>query len=251
MTAPSATAVIIDDEAACITALQAMLARRHPGVALVGTAVDVPSGVALLKEKRPDLLFLDVELGDMTGFDLLKAIAPLRPQVIFTTAHESYAVKAIRFNALDYLLKPIDPEELDDAVNKAVRERGGHLAAPDRIAPLLGTLMSDRQLALPDAGGLVVLHLDDILYCTSDNNYTSVHVRGDKKPVVVSRPLSEFDAFLGGQGFVRIHQSHLINRKHIRRYVKGEGGEVIMGDGANLPVSRRQKAGLMEALERL
>ncbi|MCC6401586.1 MAG: response regulator transcription factor [Flavobacteriales bacterium] len=251
MSGTRTTAAIIDDEAICITALEGLLRRRHPELDLVGTAADVPGGVALVKDKRPDLLFLDVELGDMTGFDLLKAIAPLRPQVVFTTAHESYAVKAIRFNALDYLLKPIDPEELDDAVNKAVRERVGHASAPDRIAPLLGTLMSDRQLALPDAGGLVVVHLDDILYCTSDNNYTSVHVRGDKKPLVVSRPLSEFDAFLGGQGFVRIHQSHLINRKHIRRYVKGEGGEVIMSDGANLPVSRRQKAELMEVLERL
>lgn len=245
------TAVIVDDEQHCRDALSGLLQRKHPEIELLGMATNVPEGIELLSKVKPKVLFLDIEMGKQTGFDLLQAIGPDRPHVIFTTAHEGYAVKAIRFNALDYLLKPIDPEELDDAVNKAVRERVGHASAPDRIAPLLGTLMSDRQLALPDAGGLVVVHLDDILYCTSDNNYTSVHVRGDKKPLVVSRPLSEFDAFLGGQGFVRIHQSHLINRKHIRRYVKGEGGEVIMSDGANLPVSRRQKAELMEVLERL
>lgn len=244
------TGVIIDDEAVCITSLKGLMQRRHPEVELLGTAQRIPEGIALVKAKRPDILFLDIEVGDMTGFDLLKAIAPLRPQVIFTTAHESYAVKAIKFNALDYLLKPIDPAELDDAVCKALSEKDAP-AGPDRIAPLLGTLMSDRQIALPDSNGLSVVHIDDILYCTSDNNYTSVYTRGDKKPVVVSRPLSEFGAFLGNQGFVRIHQSHLINRKHIRRYVKGEGGEVIMTDGANLPVSRRQKTELMDVLERL
>lgn len=247
---PQPSAVIIDDEAICIASVQGLMKRRHPEVEIVGTASDVPTAIALVKAKRPDILFLDVEIGDMTGFDMLKGIAPLRPHVIFTTAHESYAVKAIRFNALDYLLKPIDPQELDDAVHKALREKDD-TAGPDRIAPLLGMLMSDRQLALPDANGLSVVHLDDILHCNSDNNYTEVYMRGEKKPLVVSRPLSEFDAFLSSQGFVRIHQSHLINRKHIRRYVKGEGGEVIMNDGTNLPVSRRQKADLMEALERL
>lgn len=245
------TAVIVDDEAICITSLKGLLTRRHPNLTIAGTAQDVPSGVELVKRTGPAILFLDIEVGDRTGFDLLKGIAPLNPQVIFTTAHESYAVKAIRFNALDYLLKPIDPAELDDAVNKALRQLEKPADEADRMAPLLGTVMGDRQLALPDAGGLSVVHLDDILYCNSDNNYTEVVVRGEKKPLVVSRPLSEFDAFLNGQGFVRIHQSHLINRKHIRRYVKGEGGEVIMSDGTNLPVSRRQKADLMEALERL
>jgi len=245
------TAVIIDDEAICIASLQAMLKRRHPVLELLGTAQDVPTGIDLVRTTKPDVIFLDIEIGDRTGFDLLKAIAPHDPHVIFTTAHEGYAVKAIRFNALDYLLKPIDPFDLDDAVHKAVREREQDAGGNDRMAPLLGTLLGDRQIALPDAHGLSVVHLDDILYCNSDNNYTEVHVRGDKKALVVSRPLSEFDAFLSGQGFVRIHQSHLINRKHIRRYVKGEGGEVIMSNGANLPVSRRQKADLMEALERL
>ena len=244
------TALIVDDEAMSRDTLGALLNERHPAIEVLGMATDVPSGIAMTREKRPDILFLDVEMGRMTGFDLLKAIAPQRPHVVFTTAHESYAVRAIRFNAVDYLLKPVVPEELDDAVNKAIGELTGGKRTGD-VPALLGTLVSDRQIALPLSNGLAVLHLDDILYCNSDNNYTEVYVRGEKKPHVISRPLSEFDTFMAPQGFVRIHQSHLVNRKHIKRYVKGEGGEVVMGDGKNLPVSRRQKAGLMEALEKL
>ncbi len=124
-------------------------------------------------------------------------------------------------------------------------ERSGDVPA------LLGSVVSDRQIALPVNDGLAVLHLDDILYCSSEDNYTEVYVRGEKKPQLISRSLSSFGRFLAPQGFVRIHQSHLVNRKHIKRYIKGEGGEVVMIDGCTLPVSRRQKAELMEALEKL
>jgi len=244
------TAVIVDDEAQCRETLSALLAERHPEIRIAGIANDVPSGAALVRSEQPDILFLDVEMGRMTGFDLLKTIAPLRPTVIFTTAHEGYAVRAIRFSALDYLLKPVVPEELDDAVHKALANTGPE-PQNGAIPTLLGNLDNERQIALPMADGLCMVQLDDILYCNSDNNYTEVHARGEKKPLVVSRPLSEFASFLLPQGFVRIHQSHLVNRKHIKRYVRGEGGEVIMADGMNLPVSRRQKGELMEALGRL
>lgn len=244
------TAAIVDDEAQSRENLHDLLRRRHPGIQLLGMGHDVPSGIALVRERRPALLFLDIEMGEMTGFDLLKALTVPRPHVIFTTAHEGYAVKAIRFNALDYLLKPIVPTELDDAVNKAMTG-SGRTAAPDNIPALLGSVVSERQMALPVTDGLVVVQMDEMLYCKSDDNYTEVYMRTEKKPYVISRPLSEFDAFLQHQGFVRIHQSYLINRKHIKRYIKGEGGEVIMANDAHLPVSRRQKAALMEALERI
>jgi len=244
------TALIVDDEAQCRDTLSSLLAERHPNIYVIGIANDVPSGTALALAHMPDLLFLDVEMGRMTGFDLLKAIAPHRPHVIFTTAHEGYAVRAIRFNAVDYLLKPVVPEELDDAIHRALIALGG-TKSPADVTSLLHQVANDRQIALPTSEGLTMVQIEEILYCSSDNNYTEVYLRDEKKPQVVSRPLSEFDAFLVQQGFVRIHQSHLVNRKHIKRYVKGEGGEVIMRDGKNLPVSRRQKAELMEVLERL
>jgi len=245
--APSA--VIIDDEALCREQLLDLLRQRHPGLRIVGQASTVPEGIALVRSTKPEIIFLDIEIGGMTGFDLLKAISPQQPHIIFTTAHESYAVKAIRFNALDYLLKPIVASELDDAVYKAQRSADSG-KAPD-VPGLLGSVLSDRQIALPISNGLVVVHLDDILHCSSDKNYTEVFVRGEKKPYVISKPLGDFDAFLADQGFIRIHQSHLVNRKHIKRYVRGEGGEVVMSDGTNLPVSRRQKAELIEMLDRL
>lgn len=243
------TAVIVDDESHARENLLGLLGERHPEVDVIATASDVPTGIKLIRSTVPALLFLDVEMGSMTGFDLLKAIAPMQPRVIFTTAHEGYAVRAIRFNAIDYLLKPIVPEELDDAVNRVLQQLRQGTPGGD-VPALLGSMEDERQLALPLGNGLAVVRLEDILYCNSDDNYTEVHVHGERKPFVVCKPLASFDAFLKPRGFVRIHQSHLINRRHIRRYIRGEGGEVVMSDGTNLPVSRRQKAELLEALER-
>ncbi len=244
------TALIVDDEPVFRELIATLLAQRFPNIAVAGSAGSVQEGADLMREHKPDLLFLDVELGGMTGFDLLKRIGPAAPLVVFVTAHEGYAVRAIKFNALDFLVKPFGAEEFDEAVNKALarldREpRGSTLPA------LLGSVVSDRQIALPDAKGLTVLHLDDILHCTSDDAYTYVHSRTEKKSILVTRPLSLFDEFLTEKGFVRIHQSHLVNSKHIKRYIRGEGGEVVLSDNTNLPVSRRLKAQLMEVLERI
>ncbi|HOP44929.1 MAG TPA: response regulator [Flavobacteriales bacterium] len=245
-----ATAVIVDDEPRFQELIAGLLASRFTNVQLIGRAGSVQEGAELVNATHPDLLFLDVELGKMTGFDLLKRLSPPEPIVVFATAHAGYAVKAIKFNALDYLVKPFDAEEFDEAVTKALRrlEENGR---PQRIPGLLGSMVSDRQIALPDAKGLNVLHLDDILHCSSDNAYTNVHVRTEKKPILVTRPLSLFDDYLTDKGFVRIHQSHLVNHKHIKRYIRGEGGEVVLSDDTHLPVSRRMKGQLMEMLERI
>lgn len=240
---------IIDDEPQFRELVATLLKNRFPEVEVVCTAGDVPAGSAMVKEKRPDLLFLDVELGGLTGFDLLKRIAPHEPLVIFVTAHEGYAVRAIKFNALDFLVKPYTPDEFDEAVNKALRKLEG--ARPPVLQALLGSVVSDRQVAIADGKGLTVLHLDDILHCSSTDAYTLVHTRTDKKPMLVTRPLALFDEFLADKGFVRIHQSHLVHRKHIKRYIRGEGGEVVLSDGTNLPVSRRLKTELMKVLEKI
>ncbi|MCB9194213.1 MAG: response regulator transcription factor [Flavobacteriales bacterium] len=247
----SITAIILDDEPGFRAGLRTMVGRRFPDVRIIGEAGTVPEGTDLVLTLRPDLLFLDVEMGTLTGFDLLRRIEPFRPQVIFTTAHEDHAIRAIKFHALDYLLKPIDEEELMQAVvqaMKALRER----ASDDRIAGLLGSVVSDRQVALPVSDGIEIMHLDDILYCKSDDNYTEVHFReGLGKPLVICRPLKELDELLDGRGFIRIHQSYLVNIKHIKRYHRGLGGELTLTNGRRLPVSKRKKEGLMDALDRL
>lgn len=216
-------------------------------------ATSVPEGVALLGKVKPKILFLDIDMGDQTGFDLLQALGPDRPHVIFTTAHEGYAVKAIRFSALDFLLKPIDPDELESAIAKVLQlERTPQ--TPDQFMALMKNLTqpktADRRIALPVADGLEMVDVDNITYCESDSNYTVVH-QTDKKRLVISRTLKEFEDILDPERFVRVHHSYLINVKHITKYIRGEGGEVIMSDGTNVAVSRRKKQELMDSLARL
>lgn len=247
------TAVIVDDEEHCREALSGLLARKHPDIPLLGMATNVPEGTAMVGKLNPKILFLDIEIGKQTGFDLLQAMGPDRPHVIFTTAHEGYAVKAIRFSALDYLLKPVDPEELDQAIAK-VRQAERTPQSPDQFLSLLKNLSqpkdADRRIALPVADGLEMVDVGNITYCESDGNYTVVH-RHETKRLLISRTLKEFEDILDPTQFVRIHHSFLVNVKHVKKYIRGEGGEVIMSDGTNVAVSRRKKQELMDSLGRL
>ncbi|HPF91128.1 MAG TPA: LytTR family DNA-binding domain-containing protein [Flavobacteriales bacterium] len=246
------TAVIVDDEEAPRNLILNMLKRKHPEVRLLGAADDVPSGIELVRKTDPQVIFLDIELKDKTGFDLLRALGNHRPHVIFTTAHESYAVKAIRFSALDYLLKPIDAQELTEAIAKAMEATRVNEKPPmvDMLLRNIDRSIGDRVIALPVSDGLELVHVNEIIVCESDSNYTTLHLRDDKR-MVISRTLKEFEDLLGEQDFIRVHNSYLISRKHIRKYVKGEGGEAIMSNGMSIAVSRRKKQELMDALERL
>lgn len=246
------TAVIVDDEESPRTMLAGLLQRRHPEVNVLGTAVDVPTGLELVRRTSPQILFLDIELKDKTGFDLLKGLGEQRPHVIFTTAHEGYAVRAIRFSALDFLLKPIDAIELQEAITKAeqvIRTAEKPLMV-DMLLKNIDRSIGERVIALPVSDGLELVHVNEIVVCESDSNYTTLYLRDDKR-LVISRTLKEFEDLLGEQDFIRVHNSHLISRKHIKKYIKGEGGEVIMSNGMNIAVSRRKKPELMLALERL
>ncbi|MEZ4759900.1 MAG: LytTR family DNA-binding domain-containing protein [Flavobacteriales bacterium] len=249
----SLTAVIIDDEAHCQEALGGLLASEHADVQLLGTAGSVEAGLELIGSRKPDIIFLDVELGDRTGFDLLEALGADRPHVIFTTGHESYAVKAIRFSALDYLLKPVDADELAEALGKAEAQQRTPQTAEQFLSLMQNLARTDGaggKLALPVSDGLELVDPAEILYCESDSNYTVVHQQG-KKRLVISRTLKEFEDMLKDRGFVRVHHSYLINTRHVKKYIRGEGGEVIMEDGTNVAVSRRKKQELMDSLARL
>lgn len=246
------TAVIVDDEERARKALISLVASELPHLELLGIADGLESGIELVTTQRPVILFLDIELGDRTGFELLEALGADRPHVIFTTAHEGYAVKAIRFSALDYLLKPIEPGELVIAVGKAI----GASRMPqqqNQFAALLQNLEQPKapvkRLALPVAEGLTMVDVHDILYCQSDGHFTTVSLH-DKKPVVINRNIGQLEDLLGPAEFVRVHHSHFVALRHVSRYVKGDGGEVIMSDGTRLEVSKRKKADLMARLGR-
>lgn len=249
---PSLTAVIVDDEESPRNMLSGLLQRRHPELQILGLATDVPTGIELIRRTAPQLVFLDIELKEKTAFDLLRDLGEQSPHVVFTTAHENYAVRAIRFSALDYLLKPIDPVELSVAIAKArkVVRITDKPAMVDMLLKNIDRSTGERIIALPVSDGLELVHVSEIIVCESDSNYTTLFMR-DNKRLIISRTLKEFEDLLGEQDFIRVHNCHLINKKHIKKYIKGEGGEVMMSNGMNIAVSRRKKPELMLALERL
>lgn len=242
---------IVDDEESSRRNLLRLLDRHHPEVKVLGVAEDVPSGVELVGRTKPDVLFLDIDMGGQTGFDLLRGLTGRRPHVIFTTAHESYAVTAIKFSALDYLLKPIGQADLAEAVAKA-RSAVQAERQDDQYEALLKNMdrnQADRVLALPVQDGLEMVHVNEVVVCEADAQYTTLYMR-DKTKMVISRALGEFEALLGDERFIRVHHGHLVNRAHIKKYVRGEGGEVIMSNGMNVAVSKRKKADLLAGMDK-
>ncbi|PUZ29499.1 DNA-binding response regulator [Chitinophaga parva] len=241
-------ALIVDDEQHCIEALQTMLQKKCPGVTVVAGARSVKEARTLVEELQPDLVFLDVEMPHQNGFELLKLFDKINFDVIFTTAYEQYALKAIKFNALDYLLKPFSIKELQDAIEKFREKRSGSLPREANDSPLevflqnMKTLQQNhKKIALPTINGLVFMPVQNIVRCESTGNYTKIFFT-DKKHLMVSKPLKEFEELLTDINFFRIHNSHLINLQQMQSYIQGEGGFALMSDGTQVEVSRRRKA---------
>ena len=210
---------------------------------LKAIATSGQEGIEAIIQNKPDLVFLDIELGDMTAFEMLERLEQVDFQVIFTTAHDHYAVKAIRHSAVDYLMKPIGRDELLAAVARAEKN-------PNRILREQVSLLTNQshpkssplseKIALTTSDGLIFIKTADIVRCESDRMYTIVTlVKGDK--VMVSKPMGQLEEILEGQGFFRVHNSHLINMNNIRQYVRTDGGYVIMDDGATVSVARNRK----------
>ena len=244
-------AIIIDDEPNAREKLQLMTERYCKDVVIAATAKDAEEGLAAIKEHAPDLIFLDIEMPVLTGFDMLKQIPEINFEIIFTTAHDQYAIKAIRFSALDYLLKPIDLDQLQQAVQKAAErrtEKSSALQYQSLKANLHKPHAAMDQLAVPAQTGMIFLKVSDIIYCEADSNYTRI-ILNDKRKIVSTRTLKEYEEMLDDNGFIRIHHSWLINKAHVKQYIKGEGGQVIMNDGTSLDVSRRKKDHVIERLK--
>jgi len=241
-------AIIVDDEPYCCEALAILLERYCPQVDVTGSYHSGDEALVAIREQRPQLLFLDIEMPRMNGFELLEKIKEIPLQLIFTTSYDQYAIKAIRFSALDYLLKPIDREELQRSVQK-VEQR---LLFPMQIDLLLQKLQYPthhfNRIAIPTMEGMQMVPVDHILYCTSDSNYTILSLK-DQQKVVASRTLKEIEELLEDYSFLRVHHSSLINLNEVNKYVKGEGGYLIMSDGASVNVSRSRKESLLKKLQ--
>ncbi|MEY4595436.1 MAG: hypothetical protein RIQ47_1846 [Bacteroidota bacterium] len=233
---------IIEDESFSFELLKDLLVQVAPEWEVEGPCTTISQAIDQIKKHRPQLVFLDVELADGSGFEVLKALEPIDFDVIVTTSHDKYAIQAIKHRALDYLLKPFQREELLEAMGKIVRRVK---VEPDKlIKPPAGTL---KNLALPTSEGLVFIKIDEIIRLESERNYSEFFLEGNRK-VVVTRSLKEYEELLTPMGFFRIHHSHIVNLNQIVRYVRGEGGYVTMSDGSSVDVSRRRKEEFLSLL---
>lgn len=250
-TTPEGPAVlIVDDEHHCIQTLEAMLRKIHREWTRIRHCDSAAAARQIIPEFQPELVFLDVEMPYSNGFDLLATLPEVCFDVIFTTAHENYAIKAIKFNALDYLLKPYSMKELDSAVLRFLTKR---TATPDRPNPAMASFLSNLQqsasrpkkMALPTLNGLIFVPLENIVRCEASDNYSKVFTR-DGTSHLVSKTLKELEYLLEDLQFFRVHYSHLINLEHMKKYVQGNGGYVLMTDGSTIEVSRRRKGDFLK-----
>jgi two-component system LytT family response regulator len=244
-------ALIIDDENRTRELIAKMITSFGFDIEAIPAGENVQSGIKAIEEIKPDIVFLDIQMPDGTGFDVLKSVKEKNFEVVFITAHEEFAIKAIKFSALDYLLKPIDPMELKAAVEKAMKtinekkEDSQFDALQNNIQP-----NQKRRLVLKTQESVYVVELDEIIRCEADRNYTSFFLSGGKK-ILVSKTLKEYETLLSSHNFLRVQQSHLINLDYVDRYDKGNGGSVVMKDGSEVPLSPAKREVFFKILENL
>ena len=242
-------AIIIDDEPYCCEILAAMLESDCPEVEIKAICNNAKDALTAIRQQSPDLVFLDVEMPKMNGFEMLEQLPAINFHLIFTTSYDQYALKAIRFSAIDYLLKPIDREELKRAVEK-VKDRF-QIPVPQQLELLLQKFKQPsnpvNKIALPTMEGLQMIPIETIVSCESDDNYTNIKLKTGKK-LLVTRSLKEIEESLEQHSFIRVHRSYLVNLNEIEKYIKGEGGYLVMSDGTTIDVARNKKEVLLKKL---
>jgi len=245
---PMLKALIVDDEPKARENLQILLHDFVEGVAVVGLCENIAEATEAVRLHSPDVVFLDIQLQRETGLDLLTKLKEINFEVIFTTAYTEYAIKAFKFSAIDYLLKPIDIEELRKAVGRVEKRVSNNMTG--RLTQLVQNLKQgsneNYKIALPTLDGLVFVKISDILYCEASSNYTQIFTAEEK--YLVSKTLKEYDDLLSDHNFFRIHNSYLININSIKKYVKGEGGYVVLNNDTSLDVSKRKKEAFLNRI---
>ncbi len=246
-------AIIVDDELGARESLSKMIEKNCKQIEVVAKVDSMLSAFEAITNKEPDLVFLDIEMPNGNAFDLLEKFKNINFNIIFTTAYDHYAIKAIKFSAIDYILKPIDPEELIGAVKRFEEYRGQKTTLDKQFKTLLSNVRPENKLkkvGIPDGDGLIFINLSDIIRCDSDGNYTFFILTNGKK-IIASRTLGEYEQMFTDDNFFRVHRSHLINLEHVKKYIKGEGGYVVMIDNSQVEVSRRNKTDFLEKLSHL
>ncbi|MBW7869312.1 MAG: response regulator transcription factor [Brumimicrobium sp.] len=243
--------VIIDDELATRKLIANMLKNSDAPIEVVGEAGNIESGLILIKEEQPHIVLLDIQMPDGSGFDLLKKIKERNFEVIFITAHEEYAIRAIKFSALDYILKPIEEKELLHGITNALEVIEFKMDTSEHYNTLLNNIKNEnKKLVIRTKTSVYVIDIKDIVYCQSDRNYTFFYLMDGKK-ILTSRLLKDYEDILVQSNFIRCHRSYIINLNHLDRYDRRDGGIVVMKDGSEIPISRSIKDKFIEILESL
>ncbi len=243
-------AILVDDEENSISSLKEKLLAHCPQVSIIALCDNAAKGIEAIDSLQPDIVFLDIEMPVMNGFIMLQQLTYKNFELIFTTAYDHYAIKAIRYSALDYLVKPIEIEELKAAVNKAEEKRNRSYPNP-QIELLMEQLINKKnafsRIAIPTTEGLQFIKVEDIIYLEASVNYTHIFT-GEKKKYIVSRTLKDFEDMLSPETFLRIHNSYIINKNFVEKYIRGEGGQVVLSTGVTLDVAKRKKHEFLKAI---
>jgi len=247
------TAIIVDDEQHCRASLENLIGEFFHDLSVKASCKSPAEGIQAIHEYHPSLVFLDVEMPPSSGFEMLRQFEEINFEIIFTTAYEKYAIQAIKFSALDYLLKPIGKEDLADAILRMKEKRSIEKSAK-KIEALFENIKSQeshsKKIVLPTSNGMELIYLQDIIRLDSNSNYTTFHLK-NKQKMMVSKTIKEFEEMLEEVQFFRVHNSHIINLRYVKNYIKGEGGIVRMEDGSEIDVSRRRKEEFLKALHEL
>ena len=244
--------ILIDDELNSLESLKSDIETYCPELEIIDSCSDPREGVNSIREHRPDLVFLDIEMPHMNGFELLESLSSIDFDVIFVTAYDQFAVKAFDFNAADYLLKPVMKTKLIHAVQKVTDRQHHQFSQTDLNALMtnmkLHTMRTMENIALPTSDGFEFVHMNEIVFLQSESNYTWVHIR-DQKKHLLTKTLKDMQAMITFPQFFRAHQSYLVNLNHVKKYVRGKGGYLVLKDDTQIPVSRANKEALMQILK--
>lgn len=245
------TAIIVEDMPDALQLLKRDIEANHPEIKISDTAQSVVEAAKLLRKNQPDILFLDIMLGDGTGFDILEIVPNLKSKIIFVTASDEFAIRAFKFAAIDYVLKPYSHEDLALAISRAKEQLQPN---QERLDILKNTLAAPERkpdkISLHTLDKIIIVNLDDIVRCESDSNNTIFHLK-DKRKIFVTKTLKYFSDMLKSYDFLRIHQSHLVNLQCISAFIKTDGGYLMLKNGENVPVSVRKKAEVIEILDKM
>lgn len=241
-------AIIVDDEPYCCETIATLLEESRD-VEIVSVCHNAADALVAIRKYSPDIVFLDVEMPKMNGFEMLEQLPQVNFEIIFTTSYDQYALKAIRFSAIDYLLKPVDEEELRTAIQKVIQRSQKPIT--QQLEILLQKIHQPstpiNKIAMPTMEGLQMIPVDSIISCESDSNYTILQLKNSKK-LIVSRTLKEIEELLEEHSFLRVHRCYLANMNEVEKYVKGEGGYLVMSDGTTIDVARNKKEVLLKKL---